>query len=378
MGSFHGTSNNEERCHLNCGSLLTAKWFDTPTSLGSQAKPRDPWNEQTFTCQDQRTYMNIMCGAGYPCYMAHPERLDAPQLWDIIDAITRADPDGSRASRVFRDTFDQLYDGEHTGRYAVDQLYKTEKTHFGTLIEINLRREFRDVITDGDKLDYQIAGHDIDCKFSFTDGGWMLPPECFGLLLLVATADDGSARWSLGVVRANDENRNTGSNRDAKVTLNTTGRSAIYWLHRNAEMAENILLTMDETTRDAIMGLESGQARVNELFRRAIGRRISRAVIATVAQQKDYMKRVRYDGGARSHLRPEGYLILGDYASHSKVAESLGAEIPGHGEFVSVRVVPCDQDAPSSVLLGGRWWRQARADEEVTVPAPLLPTTKRT
>jgi len=309
--------------------------------------------------------------------MAYPERLDDPQLWDIIDAITRADPDGDRASRVFRDTFDQLYDGEHTGRYAVDQLYKTEKTHFGTLIEINLRREFRDVIQDGDKLDYQIAGHDIDCKFSFTDGGWMLPPECFGLLLLVATADDGSARWSLGVVRASDEHRNTGSNRDAKVTLNKTGRGAIYWLHRNAQMAENVLLTMNDQDRDAIMTLESGQARVNELFRRAAGCRITRATIATVAQQKDYMKRVRYDGGSRSHLRPEGYLILGDYASHSKVAEALGIEVPGPGEFVSVRVVPCAEGEPASVLLGGRWWRQARSGEAVTVPAPLLPTTKR-
>ncbi|MDR0783081.1 MAG: NaeI family type II restriction endonuclease, partial [Propionibacteriaceae bacterium] len=95
--------------------------------------------------------------------MTHSTLHDA-QLVEIVDAIVAADPDGSRAARVFRETFDQLYDGEHTGRYSVTQLYKTEKTHFGTLIEINLRREFSDIICDGDKLDYQIAGHDIDCK----------------------------------------------------------------------------------------------------------------------------------------------------------------------------------------------------------------------
>ncbi|WP_418396390.1 NaeI family type II restriction endonuclease, partial [Yersinia enterocolitica] len=51
-------------------------------------------------------------------------------------------------AKVFRATFDQLYDGQHTGRYSVEQLFKTEKTHFGTLIEINLQREFG--LADGD------------------------------------------------------------------------------------------------------------------------------------------------------------------------------------------------------------------------------------
>ncbi len=37
-----------------------------------------------------------------------------------------------------------------------DQLFKTEKTHCGTLVEINLHREFK--FQDGTKLDYQIAG----------------------------------------------------------------------------------------------------------------------------------------------------------------------------------------------------------------------------
>ena len=36
---------------------------------------------------------------------------------------------------------------------------------------------------------------------------------------------------------------------------------------------------------------------MNELFRRALGRRISRAVVATVARQDDYMKRVRAAAG---------------------------------------------------------------------------------
>src|SRR5690606_34589600 len=156
----------------------------------------------------------------------------------IAEALRRADPDGARAGQVFRETFDQLYDGVHTGRYSVDQLYKTEKTHFGTLLEINLRREFNDVIADGDKLDCRIAGHDIDCKFSFREGGWMLPPESFGLLLLVATANDGTARWSIGIVRAADEHRRTSANRDGKSSLNPVGRNAIQWVFRDENMVE--------------------------------------------------------------------------------------------------------------------------------------------
>ena len=90
----------------------------------------------------------------------------------VVAAILAADPRGDRLGRVFRDTLDQLYDGQHTGRFRWDQLYKTEKTHFGTLIEINLRREFDDVISDGETLDFQIHGHEIDCKYSQTLSIW--------------------------------------------------------------------------------------------------------------------------------------------------------------------------------------------------------------
>lgn len=52
------------------------------------------------------------------------------------------DYDGARIAKVLRRTFDMLLDGQHTGRYRWRQLYKTEKIHFGTLVEINLQREF--------------------------------------------------------------------------------------------------------------------------------------------------------------------------------------------------------------------------------------------
>lgn len=283
--------------------------------------------------------------------------------------IRRLDPDGSRIARVFRSTFDQLYDGQHTGRYSVEQLFKTEKTHFGTLIEINLQREFK--IPDGSVLDFKIAGFEVDCKYSHT-GAWMLPIESFEQIVLVAQADDRKSLWSVGVVRATIENRRTSENRDKKTGLNVLGRSRIIWVFKDARMQPNALLDLPPSTVSEIMCGRSGQARVNELFRSATNIRLSRNIIATVAQQDDYMKRVRYNGGSRSALRPEGYLILGgDYFTQRSLAAALGAVVPEPGELVSVRVTPA---APQEgVEIDGEWWRLAHPGEQIDGPAPVLP-----
>ncbi|MFI5735238.1 NaeI family type II restriction endonuclease [Kribbella sp. NPDC051587] len=297
---------------------------------------------------------------------------------EVVDAFRRVDPDGRRAAAVFRSTFDQLYDGQHTGRYRWEQLYKTEKTHFGTLLEINLRREFDDIIDDGQLLDYRICGHDIDCKYSQRMGGWMLPPECFGQLLLVATASDEQSAWSLGVVRASDANRRTSENRDGKTGLNSYGRQQVAWIRLEASLPPNVLLALDPVTLESVFSPSSGQARVTELLRRVTQRRIGRNTIATVAQQDDYMARVRDGNGARTMLRPEGYLIPGgDYEAHREVARRLGVEVPQPGEVVSVRVVPASSNAPWTIELEGRRWRVAGAAEESIEPAPKLPDTRK-
>ncbi|GGE96081.1 NaeI family type II restriction endonuclease [Mycetocola zhadangensis] len=301
-------------------------------------------------------------------YPGAPENDHA--LTAVVAEMKRLDPDGTRAAKVFRRTFDQLYDGQRTGRFKVDQLFKTEKTHFGTLIEINLQREFEFV--DGDVLDFRIAGHEVDCKYSHT-GAWMLPPESFEQLILVAQADDLQSQWSLGVVRATLANRRLSENRDKKTGLNSVGRSNVTWLHRNAPMQPNVLAQLSPADVKRIFASSSGQQRINELFRVAINRRLSRSIIATVAQQDDFMKRVRANGGAREKLQPEGYLVLGgDYAAQVAVARALNITIPEPGELVSVRVVPATRDDRNSVMLDGAWWRAALPSELIEVPAPTL------
>lgn len=299
-------------------------------------------------------------------------------LTDVSAAILGVPDVENRLARVFRATFDQLYDGQHTGRYKWDQLYKTEKTHFGTLLEINLRREFSDIVGDGVVLDFEIAGHDIDCKYSYRMGGWMLPPESFGQLLLVCNADDARSEWAVGIVRALPEYLRPGVNRDQKSGLNDLGRKNIEWLFWGAELPPNVLLQLEEETVTAIFSRSPfGQQRLNELFRLAQRRRIGRNAVATVAQQDDFMKRVRANGGARTALAAEGIIIIGgDYESHRQIAEQIGTEVPLPGEFVSVRVVPALSEEPNTALLEGRLWRVALDDDPV-VRAPELPPTRR-
>lgn len=292
-----------------------------------------------------------------------------PGVAAVVAELRSLDPGGSRMAKVFRSTFDQLYDGQRTGRYSLAQLFKTEKTHFGTLLEINLQRELK--FADGGVLDFKIAGLEVDCKYSHT-GAWMLPLESFEQLILVTQADDQRSVWSAGVVRVTEENRRTSENRDKKTGLNAHGRSQITWLFKDAPMQPNALLQLPSATVAEIMSRRSGQARLNELFRQATNRRLSRSIVATVAQQDDYMKRVRDNGGSRSALRPEGYLILGgDYFIQRDIAAALGAVVPEPGEFVSVQVVPAPPT--EGVGIDEEWWRLAEPDERIDLPAPVLP-----
>ncbi|MFE2597884.1 NaeI family type II restriction endonuclease [Streptomyces sp. NPDC059396] len=295
-----------------------------------------------------------------------------PELAGVYNLLRDLDPDGIRFSTVLRDTIDQLLNGEVTGRFDWKTLYKTEKTHAGTLVEINLQREFK--FSDGADMDYQIADVDVDCKYSQQFGGWMIPPEAIGHICLLVWADDYKSCWSAGLLRIKREWLNGGNNRDLKLTIKSEHRKNIHWLWRDAELPENVLLHMAGADREAVFAFQSGQARLNELFRRVQRRRIGRNVVRTVAQQKDYMKRVRGNGGSRSDLQNEGIIILGDYASHRKIAAQLGLPIPREGEFVSSRVVPLTSHhiGRRHVALDGREWVIGDAADPPQ-PAPPLP-----
>jgi hypothetical protein len=299
---------------------------------------------------------------------------DDPEVARVAAALLAADPQGHRLAAVLRRSIDMLLDGQHTQRYRWDQLHKTEKTHAGTLIEINLQREFG--FADGERMDYRIADVDVDCKFSQTLNGWMVPLEAHDEVLLLVWAVDQESRWCAGLVRGRPNLLNEGRNRDRKATLNAAGRAAIHWLHQDQPLAKNALLYLPKEDLDAIFGQKSGNKRIDELFRRAQAVPISRSVVATVAAQEDYMRRLRANGGARTALRPEGIVILGQYGVHQAVARGLHLPVPGPGESVSIRLArlqPHHGQALAVELDGVQWTRALPQDPAET--APELPRT---
>lgn len=300
-----------------------------------------------------------------------------PGLGTVEAELYRLDSTGDRVASVLRHTFDQLYDGQHTGRWNFDQLHKTEKTHMGTLVEINLHREFD--FEDGDETDYRIAGVQVDCKYSMKPFGWMLPPEVIGEFALLVTANDAMSTWRAGLLQISPEVVRGTQNRDAKTMLSLEGRERIRWLWPDhAGLTPNLFHRLDSVTRDAIFGAKSargsqhGQARVNELFRRVHGKIVRRAELATVAQQDDFMKRARGNGGARTALQPEGILVLGHQDNDPLVAAALGLPVPRKGGLVAARVVSAQIDCVEPVAhIDGQGWRLAQSTDPVMV-APMV------
>ncbi|MFF5127197.1 NaeI family type II restriction endonuclease [Streptomyces syringium] len=291
----------------------------------------------------------------------------------VRSRLLQLDPDGRRFAAVLRDTIDQLLNGEVTGRYDWKKLFKTEKTHAGTVVEINLQREFK--FDDGEFMDYRIAGVDVDCKYSQQFGGWMIPPEALGHICLLVWASDYESRWSAGLIRIKPALLNKGNNRDLKLTVKAEHRNQINWLWRDARLPENVLLHLDDATRSIILSPSSGQKRIIELFRHVQQRRIGRGVVRTVAQQSDYMARLREGKGrARTVLRNEGIIIPGHYSKHQAIARSLGVEVPQRGELISLRVTeakPHHSNRPR-VELEGRSWVLADPTDPLE-PGPRLP-----
>ena len=264
-----------------------------------------------------------------------------------------------RFAGAIRQSFDEVFDGQRTGRYSLDQLSKVEKTYIGTKVEIVVQAEFG--LVRGRKMDYLVADEEVDAKWSMRSGGWMIPTEAVGELCLCLTADDFSSTFSVGVVRAEAQRLRVATNKDQKRYFNPDGLAAMRWLAVASELPENLLLRLDDRTREEILDYElSGQGRVNQLFRLVQGRVVGREVVLTVAQQDDGPKRVR---DARALLRPQGVLILGHQNRHPAIAAGLGLVVPRKGSWISCRVVPAAASEDGSVAIDSTHWRLAREGE---------------
>lgn len=303
----------------------------------------------------------------------------------VATKLFELDPTGAHFAGIIRYSLDQLLDGRRTGRWDYHQLYKTEKTHMGTLVEINLQKFFD--FEDGDTTDYRIAGIEVDCKFSQTIGGWEMGPEMLNHICLVIWASDEKSLWRAGLVRATAENLRLKANRDMKRKLTPEAvEDDVLWLWPNNEtLAQNQLLHLADDVRTRIMGatsksrkLSGVQARINQLFREVQGKIVRRVTVETVGHgADDPLKRARGNGGSRDMLRPEGISVLGHQDNDPKIAAALGLPAPHKGEFIATRLIPVDAPRAErpAAKIDGHFYAIGTSSDPV-VPAPVIPRKK--
>ena len=235
---------------------------------------------------------------------------------------------------MLRRCIDDVIMTPKTGRRAYEELEKTEKTYIGTRVEIELRALLR--LPRG-RLDTEILGRDVDIKNTM-GSNWMIPTEALDQPCLLVAADEARARCYLGLIVARPAYLTQGKNKDGKGSISAAGFGHILWLLCDHPYPANFWRCQAPDIVAEIFSGDTGNVRMANLFRRIQNTPIARDVVEAVAQQKDFMRRIRADKGrgTRDHLEREGILLLsGQY--DSQLIKAL--ELPNctGSEFISCR-----------------------------------------
>lgn len=210
-------------------------------------------------------------------------------------------------AQLLRDSIDSVIDAPHTGRFRIHEIEKTEKTYLGTKIEIRFRHLLD--VSRGSVLDLNIDGLEVDVKNTVASN-WTIPPEAMGHPCVLISSDERRAVCSVGLLVIREECLNAGKNRDQKSTLSRAGLSRVRWLLRNDPYPKNFWETIDEETLQGIVSAGRGSKRLAALFRLVQGKPVTRSIVEALGQQKDSLKRLRKNGGARDELMEEGIALL--------------------------------------------------------------------
>lgn len=285
------------------------------------------------------------------------------ELREVLGGMKHLDPSGSRMASAIDGAARHLLDPAHTGRYLWAQLTKVERIGFGTALEHRMRREFR--LPVGNLLDFEVAGHEVDVKFSLR-ASWTFGPEFQGRLCLVVHADDLRGQWSLGLLRVTPHLLRTGANRDGMRRLSTEGRAEIHWIHRDLPLPQHALPRLPGSALEAIFAKQTGRDRTDELFLRAQLTQITTTDIAAVSMNENGSMRARE---AQRRLASRGILLLhGTRSRDVELAATLEVPVPAPRTWMSVRLVqaPLPHDGSPVITLAGAPWRVARPDDPET------------
>lgn len=271
----------------------------------------------------------------------HPDYSDLSFVASVIsERACGASALTSALGALLRSSIDVVIDTPKTSRRSYDELEKTEKTYLGTRVEIQLRALLK--LPKG-RLDLRVDNHDVDIKFT-VGNNWMIPSEAIDAICVLVAADEENARCYLGLIKARPGYLTSGANRDGKKSVAASGFSNILWLVGGKPYAANFWRSVDPTQIEKIFSPSSGTKRIVALFSELRGRPIARSVVADVAQQLDYMKRVRSNGGARDALAAAGIVLLSGQYDRALIA-ALGLPQCNADEFVSMQLSDPTQQA---------------------------------
>lgn len=269
----------------------------------------------------------------FPLPSAHP---DYATLAPIAAAIERhaGGPAAFEAGlpHIFRQAVDEVIDAPRTNRFTIGELEKTEKTYLGTKVEILLRDFLK--LPKGRILDLSVEGVEVDIKNTM-QRAWTIPLESHGHPALLLRLNEKTALCDVGLVLVRPEYLNAGQNRDAKKTLSTEGTRQIWWLLLRQPYPPNFWEVLPSNERLEIFAAGSARAKLALLFTKLQRQPISRLQVQAVAQQHDYMKRLRRNGGARDILLEQGIILLSGRSDGPLIA-ALGLDPVGTEEFISL------------------------------------------
>lgn len=251
---------------------------------------------------------------------------------DLMKAVGGKQLFEEKLRSFFRSSIDEVIDTARTGRFLLSEIDKTEKTYLGTKFEILLRDWLQ--VPRGVVLDLKIGGREVDVKSTTLGGsGWMIPREAVDQLCILLRVNDKKSTCAFGLVRARSVYLRSGKNQDKKTSFSSAGRNNIWWLVHDFAYTPNFWTTISLKTKDEIMSQKYAKDRLATLFDKCQQTPVSRVVIAAIAAQDDFLKRVRRNGGARDILAPKGIAIL--YSENDReLMLKLGLSF-GTREFVS-------------------------------------------
>jgi hypothetical protein len=265
----------------------------------------------------------------------HP---DYPLLKQIADSILKRSKGGEglrlHLPTLIADAMEFVIDPIRTARTTIADLDKVEKTFVGLKIE-HFFRDFLDLPIG--IRDLRIDGVDLDIK-NTVGATWMIPQETYRHeepCLLIASASGGNS-CSLGLMLARDAYL-TKPNRDKKRGVSKGGRNNILWMVERQPLPKSRWGGLDMERFRELRKLKGGARRAAQFFRENIGRLVHRSVLhALLFDQKDYMKRLRENGGARDLLLADSIALLSDtFDSGEMIAR--GVAPPGPGYWIAMK-----------------------------------------